>query len=74
MNPKITSARIEYGDGTVAIVRLNEDGESYRYSYWSPNDEPLGSWELVARNDHNSGVWAAMLAVAAMVNPAEAAE
>jgi hypothetical protein len=62
--PKVKSAVIRYDDDSWVVVRPNADGY-FRYRYWGDPDED-GDTDLIAYNDHNAGVWSAMMAVAVM--------
>ena len=62
--PKVESATIRYDDGTWVSIREADEGR-YIYRYYGDADSD-GDIDLVAYNDRNSGIWAAMMAVAAM--------
>jgi hypothetical protein len=63
--PKPVSATIRYDDGTWVVVRPSDIPGKYTYRYWGDPDDD-GDTDLIAMNDHNSGIWAAMMAVVAM--------
>jgi hypothetical protein len=63
--PKVKSAVIRYDDDTWVVIRPGEKPGEYRYRYWGDPDED-GDVDLIAYNDHNSGIWAALMAVAVM--------
>jgi hypothetical protein len=64
--PKPVSATIRYDDATWVVVRPSKKHPGkMEYRHWGDPDDD-GDTDLIAMNDHSSGIWAAMMAVVVM--------